>query len=120
MRHWGENCSCYDDGYSDGLEAASQDAVAKVETPLALAVMGPCDLERVPSWRIREWAETQADRHIRYWMLGVADAVEAIEEERRAAAERAAQEQQRAREATERFRAVQVAREAAAGECWPG
>lgn len=117
MSHWchhryNDDCDCYDQGYSDGEAQAIQELETSLETPLSQAVAGHTSCGSVTSYRVRDWAEAQCDRHFRYWLLGVADALEAIEDNRRQAAEKAAAEQRRTQAL------IDARIEAARG--WPG
>ena len=117
MSHWchhrhNDDCDCYDQGYSDGEAQAIQELETSLETPLSQAVAGLGTSGRVTSYRVRDWAEAQRDRHFRYWLLGIADAFEAIEDNRRQAAEKAA--------ANERRIAAELLAKAQAARGWPG
>jgi hypothetical protein len=78
------SCDCYDEGYRDGHDAAHLEAEersrSRIETPIATAARGHNIHDRTGSRQVRDWAEKQTDDRFRWWLLGLADAMEQVED----------------------------------------
>jgi hypothetical protein len=105
----------YEEGYEDGQSENTPDS-SEEETPIATAVLGREVTGAVRSYEIRTWAEAQQERHFRYWLLDIADAVERLEDRTQRERERQQEENRRREQAM----ADKLAREAAGREGWPG